>query len=259
VLAGLFDSAHNLNQHIRFFSFFDALKDPVFFNKNIHREEISSLLILLPSSILRDPEHEEILPRVIERVDNILCLETSIYDLPALIIDLEAAAQMVVEHLIDLGHRNIGFIALPDPERLSGYKRALMIHGLPSDENLIRKVDYVRILPSAYELTVELMTTNPAMTALFAANDESAIAAMAAIHDYGLRVPEDIAIVSIDNTDIASLVRPALTTINIPRHEMGEYALRFLLSQRDHPMTPSPSMILPIELIVRESSGAKLK
>src|SRR5262245_51572414 len=51
ILAGLFDSAHYLNQHIRFFSFFDALKDPIFFNKNIHPEEISSLLILLPSNI----------------------------------------------------------------------------------------------------------------------------------------------------------------------------------------------------------------
>src|SRR5829696_8267121 len=58
VVASLFDRAYQLNQHIRFFSFFDSLTDPVFFNKNIHREEISSLILLLPLAILGNPEHE---------------------------------------------------------------------------------------------------------------------------------------------------------------------------------------------------------
>jgi LacI family transcriptional regulator len=256
ILAGLFDTAHQLNQHIRFFSFFDALKDPVFFNKNIHREEISSLLLLLPDLILSDPAHEQLMRQMMERIDNIICLERPIYQLPTLILDLAVAAQMAVEHLIRLGHRRIGFLAIPD-QRIVGYKRTLLMHDLAFDPALMRPIDSSRHLASAYEQTIDLMNNTSDVTAIFAANDEAAIAAMAALRDQGRRVPDDVAIVSIDNTEIAAMIRPALTTVNIPVRDMGEYALRFLLTQRDHPMSLSASMILPLELVIRESCGAK--
>ena len=256
ILASLFDRAHHLNQHIRFFSFFEALEDPVFFNKNVHREEISSLILLLPAAIVEYPEHERILQQIIERIDNIICLERSIYNLPALIFDVAAAAQLAVEHLIGLGHERIAFLSLAD-ERLDGYKRTLGMHNIAFDESLARVVDGGQILSSAYEQTVDLLKTHPHITAIFAANDEGAIAAMAAIRDFGLNVPDDIAIASIDNTEIARMVRPALTTVNVPRQEMVDYALQYLLSQREHPVSQPPSLILPLELIVRDSSGAK--
>jgi LacI family transcriptional regulator len=94
------------------------------------------------------------------------------------------------------------------------------------------------------------------MTTIFAANDEIAIAALAPLHDNGLEAPDDIAIVSIDNTKISSMVRPALTTVNIPISEMGEYALKMLISQREHALDLPMSMALPIELVVRESCGS---
>jgi LacI family transcriptional regulator len=256
ILASLFDRAHHLNQHIRFFTFFEALEDPVFFNRNIHREEISSLIFLLPASILEHPGHEAIMDQIVERIDNIICLERSIYGLPALILDVAAAGQMAVEHLISLGHRRIAFLSLTD-ERLDGYKRALGMHGIAFDERLVRVVDGRNVLTSAYEVMRDLLSTDPHITALFASNDEGAVAAMAAIHDVGLRVPEDIAIASVDDTEIARMVRPALTTVSVPRRDMVDYALQYLLTQREHPVSPPPSMILPIELIVRESSGGK--
>lgn len=256
VVAGLFDRAHQLNQHIRFFSFFDSLTDPVFFNKNIHREEISSLILLLPLAILANPEHERILKLMIERVDNIICLEQSVYGLPALILDLTRAAEMAVEHLISLGHQRIGFLSLSD-DRDKGYKRTLTLHGLPFDADLVRAIDGTKILSSAYEATLDLVQKQRHITALFAANDEAAIAAIAALQDRGLRVPDDIAIVSIDNTETAAIIRPALTTVNVPLREMVDYAFQFLLSQRVHPVASPASMIVPIELIVRESSGVQ--
>ena len=60
ILAGLFEEAHRLGQEVRFFSFFEALTDPVFFNKNIHRDEISSLILILPSMITTNPEYADI-------------------------------------------------------------------------------------------------------------------------------------------------------------------------------------------------------
>jgi LacI family transcriptional regulator len=255
ILAGLFDTAHQLHQHIRFFSFFEGLKDPVFFNKNIHKEEISSLLVLLPNLITADPEHEPLMLEIMRRIDNVVCLETSIYDLPALIVDLAAAAQLAVEHLVRLGHRHIGFLELND-DRTVGYKRTLLMHGLVFEPDLLRRLDPTDWLTSAYKWTLDLITTRPDLTAIFAANDEAAIASIAALQDHGLKVPDDVAVVSIDNTALAGMVRPALTTVHIPIHEMGEYALRFLLSQRDNAIPARASMVLPIELIVRESCGA---
>jgi DNA-binding LacI/PurR family transcriptional regulator len=255
IVANLFDRAHELNQQIRFFSFFENLTDPVFFNKNIHREEISSLILLHPSMMLSEPAHDQILRQMIERIDNIICLEQSIYNLPALVLDLSAAAEMAVSHLIELGHEHIGFLALSD-DRIAGYKRALTLHGLPFREEYMCVLDGTTMLSSAYEMTIALIEQQPQLTALFAANDEAAIAAIAALHDRGLSVPDDIAITAIDNTETAAIIRPALTTVNVPRREMVEYAFQFLLSQRVHPVASPASIMLPIELIVRESSGA---
>ncbi len=256
ILANLFDRAQQLHQNVRFFSFFDALIDPIFFNKHIHREEISSLILMLPTQMLIHPEHERIFGEIIDRIDNILCLEKSVYGLPAIMLDLAAAAEMAVEHLISLGHRRIGFLALND-ERIDGYKRALALHGIAFDAALMRPLDGEKVPASGYASTLDLIEAQPDITALFTSSDEAAIAAMAALHDRGLRVPEDVAIASIDNTEIAAIVRPALTTVNVPRHQMIDYAFQFLLSQREHPVAHPASMILPIELIVRESSGAK--
>ena len=154
VLAGLFDSAHQLNQHIHFFSFFDALKDPIFFNKNVHPDEISSLILMLPNMIADTPGHEEILDTMIERIDNIICLEDSIRRLPAVIFDRAAAAHMAVEHLIRLGHQQIAFLAIDD-QRKQGYKQAMLENSLPYDETLIRILSDAEPIESAYHHTVD--------------------------------------------------------------------------------------------------------
>ncbi len=256
VLAGLFDSAHQLNQHIRFFCFFDALKDPIFFNKNIHPDEISSLILLLPNLIANTPGYESILDAMIERIDNIICLEDSIKGLPAVIFDRAAAARLAVEHLIGLGHQRIAFLAIND-QRKQGYRQALLEHDLTFDETLIRVISDVGPIESAFQQTIELFKTGDPPTAIFAANDESAIAVIAALHDQGLRVPDDVALVSIDDIELASMIRPALTTVNVPKRRMGTYAIQFLISQRDISLPQSVSMVLPIDLIVRESCGAQ--
>jgi LacI family transcriptional regulator len=254
MLARLFDSAHQLNQHIRFFSFFDAFKDPIFFNKNIHREEISSLLILMPSLIVSDPDFDPIFSRIVERIDHILCLEKSINNLPALEIDLAAAAHMAVSHLIELGHRHIAFLSLHD-ERRQGYSGALRDHGIPVDETLVRDVESTRLYRSAYDLTRELLSSRPEISAVFCANDDAAVGAMAGVHDCGLKVPDDISIVSIDNTDQSAMMRPALTTVKLPVEYVGTHALEHLLALQDYPGEKPASITLPLELIVRQSTG----
>jgi DNA-binding LacI/PurR family transcriptional regulator len=255
ILAGLFEEAHRLGQEIRFFSFFEALTDPVFFNKNIHRDEISSLILILPSMITTNPAYMDILDLIGERVDNVVCLEEPIKGWPTVIFDRALAARQAVEHLINLGHQQIAFLAIRDA-RLTGYKQTLLDHNLLYDEKLIFTPDAANILSSAYDATVEILRLHPRPTAIFAANDESAISAIAALHDHGIRVPQDIAIVSIDNIGISGMIRPSLTTVDVPKKQMASYAMQILLLQEQVKGQQSASIVLPTELIIRESCGA---
>jgi len=74
--------------------------------------------------------------------------------------------------------------------------------------------------------------------------------------DHGLRVPEDIAVVSIDNIELASMVRPALTTVDIPKHMLARVAIQSLQTQKAFPGQSQVSTMLPTKLIIRESCGA---
>lgn len=257
ILSGLFEEAHRLGQEVRFFSFFDALTDPVFFNKNIHEDEISSLILILPAMITTIPEYVEILDQIAKRIDNVVCLEEPIQDWPTVIFDRAMAARQAVEHLIKLGHQRIAFLAIQDA-RLTGYRQTLMDYNLPYDESLIFTPDPANILSSAYEATVEILQLHPLPTAIFAANDEGAISAIAALHDHGIKVPQDIAIVSIDNIDISKMIRPSLTTVDVPKRRMASYAMQALMLKNQFKDQKAASIVVPTELIVRESCGANL-
>jgi DNA-binding LacI/PurR family transcriptional regulator len=130
-------------------------------------------------------------------------------------------------------------------------------HNLPYDESLIFTPDPSHVISSAYDLTGEILKLHPRPTAIFAANDESAISAIAALHDHGVKVPQDIAIVSIDNIEMAEMIRPSLTTVDVPKKQMASYAMQLLLLQAQVKDQQSASIVVPTKLIIRESCGAK--
>ena len=146
--------------------------------------------------------------------------------------------------------------AAPDA-RLAGYKQTLLDHGLPYDESLVFIPDSANILTAAYEAAVRILQLDPRPTAIFAANDESAISAIAALRDHGLQVPKDMAVVSIDNIGIAEMIRPSLTTVDVPKKQMAAYAMQILLLHEQMKGQQTASIVLPTELIIRESCGAK--
>jgi DNA-binding LacI/PurR family transcriptional regulator len=257
ILSGLFEEAHALGQEVRFFSFFEALTDPIFFNKNIHRDEISSLILILPTMINKISGYEDILDEIKERIDNVVCLEEPIKGWPAVIFDRALAARQAVEHLIQLGHRRIAFLAIQD-DRLKGYRQTLLNHDLPCDESLIFTPDPSQVLPTAYQSTLEILKLHDRPTAIFAANDEIAISAMAALQDNDVNVPCEMAVVSIDNIALAEMVRPSLTTVDVPKRRMASFALQVMMLKKQFSDQETASIVLPTKLIVRESCGAKL-
>ncbi len=261
VLAGIFDAARHQHQQIRFMSFFHELLDPVFFNKNIHPEEISGLILFAPYLFLQEASRQpaspasHLLARIIERVDNIVSLEVVSRDLPAVIFDRAAAARLAVEHLVRLGHRRIAFAGVPD-ERVDGYRQVLFQSGLPGEEALIQAPGTHNSPEEGYQAVQALLALPRPPTALFTASDEVAIGALAALHDLGRRVPDDVALASIDDIEFAGIIRPALTTVHVPKEQFGVYALQMLAMRQAYPDSKPASVVLPTELVVRQSCGA---
>ena len=177
--------------------------------------------------------------------------------IPSVDIDHEAAAFDAVTSLIAQGHKSIAMISgtLQDPAngyaRFQGYKRALEEAGHAYDESLVRVGNY------RYESGIEAMKYFLEMdkkpTAVFAATDEMAIGAIHSIQDYGLKVPEDISVISVDNSRMASMVRPQLTTVAQPMYDIGAVSMRLLTKLMKKEAVEDPRVILQHELINRQS------
>ncbi len=170
-------------------------------------------------------------------------------------------------HLIDLGHRRIGFIGATlsggsSLKRLQGYLNALEQHQIPVDERLITgRKESISEVPGystekmGYEGMKRLLSLPERPTAVFARNDFTAIGAMTAIKEAGLRIPEDIAIVGFDDIPLAIHTSPTLTTVRQPMRLQGQFAAQMLLQRIESSETEERrEQILNCELIIRKST-----
>jgi LacI family transcriptional regulator, galactose operon repressor len=179
--------------------------------------------------------------------------------LPFVDVDNVAAARSAVEHLIVLGHRRIGCITNAHPiktvgeaaGRLRGYRAALEAHDITVDEGLIRYGDYDE--RSGFVAMQSLLGQGVPPSAVFVASDEVALGALRAAREAGLRIPDELAFVGFDDIPMARYVVPALTTVRVPAREIGAGAATILASILGTGR-PQRSMLLPTELVVRESS-----
>ena len=170
--------------------------------------------------------------------------------------------QMATQHLLQLGHRRVGTIIGPGTRRvvggrLRGYQRALAQAQIPYDASLVEEGNWE--IQGGYDATRRLLDRVPALSAIFVQNDMMAVGALSALHDRGLRVPEDCAIVGCDDIPIASHTIPPLTTIHVPLYETGEAAMKLLLDMITRKVIETPRQLLPVELVQRASCGGPLK
>lgn len=178
---------------------------------------------------------------------------------PTVRLDNRAAARVVTEHLLALGHRRIGMIKGPrnsplTRDRLLGFQDALAVAGLTPDESLWCPGDFTP--PSGYRAAGDLLARADPPTAIFCENDEMAMGAMRRIKEAGLRIPEDISVAGFDDIAFASFCDPPLTTIAQPAEDFGREAVALLLDiidERDD--AAGKHRIMPFELVVRESTG----
>ncbi|QIK84588.1 LacI family DNA-binding transcriptional regulator [Sanguibacter sp. HDW7] len=153
-------------------------------------------------------------------------------DLPTVDSDSRAGAALATEHLLALGHRRIAMLTgradlESSRQREAGYREALGRAGVEVDESLVRVGGYRR--ESSLAPAHELLTLPERPTAIFAANDLSALGALDVATELGLRVPDDLSIVGFDDVPEASTATPPLTTVRQPIQQMGAAAVALLL------------------------------
>jgi len=178
-----------------------------------------------------------------------------------IILDHRRAAELALEHLFKLGHRRIAFIKgqefSSDTEaRWNAIVEASTQLGLTIDAKLITQLEGDTPSPDlGYQVTSGLLAKHEPFSAIFAFNDISAIGAIRALRENGLRVPEDISVVGFDDIQSAAFQNPGLTTVRQPLRKMGEIAAETVLRRIARENVDHPKLItVEPELVVREST-----
>lgn len=194
-------------------------------------------------------------------------------DIPCIAIDLDflgrragyvisenqLAAEKMVEHLFELGHRDIGYVGAnldtrPGHDRLLGFHNAMTRYGLPVRQEWMVEGDYSE---ESGRIAVEsLLQAERLPTAIFFSGDMMAIGGMQAMRAHGIEPGTDISICGFDDITLANYVYPSLTTVRQKRTEMGRIASRELLSLIDNPLLPPRVVTIETELIARDSVRA---
>jgi DNA-binding LacI/PurR family transcriptional regulator len=174
-------------------------------------------------------------------------------------VDNTAAAHRAVSHLIQLGHTGIGLITnapleyTASADRWQAYRQALTEAGLPYDESIVRYGNFDA--RSGYQAMEELLALPQPPTATFIASDEVATGALAALHEHGVAIPEEMAIVGFDDIPVARYLVPSLTTVHLPAYELGLRAADMLIRIIQGQEIAERGILLDTELIIRESCG----
>jgi DNA-binding LacI/PurR family transcriptional regulator len=211
-------------------------------------------------------------------VEGFITVDTSITEVPSLptvavaghqnvpgvtniVLDHKRAARLALKHLQELGHERIAFIQGHTLSSDSAVRWAAICEvaeelGIPIDPELTIRIDSTDSTPSVgYPFARQLLSRGRPFTALFAYNDLSAIGSIWAIHEAGLRIPEDISVVGFDDIRGAALSNPGLTTVRQPLIRMGQIAAHTLIDEIEGRSEHVPEIAIEPEFVVRQSTG----
>ena len=180
--------------------------------------------------------------------------------IPSVTVENIEITRLLVDHLINVhGKRRIVFLRGPIRQddsirREIGYKSALQANGIPLDENLILNGDFERDI--AYTVMNEFLAREKqvAFDAVFTGDDEASIGVLKSLHEHGIQIPEEVAVVGFDDLGFAPFLNPPLTTVRAPTEQVGQIATERLFGLLEN--HPSEEVtILPTEIIYRRSCG----
>ncbi len=230
-------------------------------NDHVQRELAAAIAALQPDGVILTPPHSDN-PLITElltksRIPFARIGSSGAGDGLALNMDDEGAARLATRHLLDLGHRRIGFIAGSAEYQLSGWRvdgwRAEMAAAGADIDGLLAMGDFSYASGEAAART--LLDRPEPPSAIIASNDQMALAVLAVADEYALAVPRALSLVCFDNTPLVRFTRPPLTAIDQPVAEITSRAVEFLITGphgEDQPQTP---VVVPASLVIRESTA----
>lgn len=173
-------------------------------------------------------------------------------------VDHRAGARRATEYLLSLGHRVIAHVTGPahvsvSAQRRAGWEEALLAAGVEPDERLVVAGDFQE--DGGFAAGQALARQRGRFTAVFTANDLTAIGLLASFREQGIRVPQDVSVVGFDGIHLAAYTSPTLTTVAQPIFELGRRAAELLLDRLAGLAPPSEVVTLDTELVVRDSTA----
>ncbi len=251
ILASIHEHAHQKDRHIRFIRVFDDFNDPALFNELIHPNEIGGAILLGLDQVLTTSDERGLIEQIVDRVARVVCVEWEWPGVPSVQFDRHTAAYQATRHLLDIGRSQIAYIG-PEDRRLQGYQQAIWEQRLTPEEQLI----HFAVAPEwGYACCDDLFRTGVPVDAICTGTDEVAIGVLKYLHEHGIHVPQDVAVASIDNLDISAYLIPSLSTVDIPKNEIGQQAVNALLTQQANGNSAAISITVRTQLIVRDSTS----
>lgn len=253
VIDGIQKTAHENHFEIFLVQTKDVYHNSSYYLSLVKRGNFSGILLLCstpPSALLSVLEHQCPVVMCCEYPEDHPCSYVSIDDV--------TAAYRAVKYLISTGCRKIGFVNCSlkykyARHRREGYLRALEDSGLvfnPEWYVTVPTIDYTL----AYSSILQTLNTDSLPDAFFTCSDVYAAATINAAQNLGIRVPEDLSVIGVDNVEASRMTHPTITTISQPGYQLGRQACSILVEKISVPETPHRQILLHTELIIREST-----
>jgi LacI family transcriptional regulator len=254
ILRGIESALLKRNSALSFVHTINELRDPEVLKNFIVETKLDG--IFLVGSI--DPALYKIIK---ENLKIVVGIDVNDATIPTVSTDRQRASMGAVEHLISKGHKKIGFIGgvglsgdITKEKRFRGYKDAHMNAGLEINPNWVINAEWQ--IETCYKLMGKFLDEqrDDLPTAIFVASDVMAISAIRAAAEKGLKIPGDLAIFGFDNIETSKYTVPSLSTIHIPKIEMGETAANVLLDYMEDKYKLPMKILLPYQLCIRQST-----
>lgn len=257
MISGIFSSAHENKFHVSFIRFFNELKNPILFNELISSEEIGGLILLSTNQCIFTKNDVDIVEKIKTKINKIVCIEWQAEGLSSVSFDRKKAALDAVEYLFSKSYFDCAYIGETD-ERVDGFKQAHINVG----NNKIEKL----YIGSANDMTSGFAAAKALHgfvlqgkvknmpRGICCGSDEVAIGVLRYFNENNIAVPDDVAIISIDNIEMSQYTNPPLTTINVQKKMMGIKAVEMIVDNSAKQGDEAININLPTSLVERQST-----
>lgn len=250
ILQGVAKSARQYNIDLAFAQSETEIEDELSKNGFPLLNRVSSIMLAgqMPDSIYNFLHRAQVPYVLIDAIP-------TFHSCDAVIMDNEKTGSLMGKYLVSLGHRNILYLnGLPEirayTDRLRGF-----VNAFPKGELVLHELHGAQMAQDGQALIDDALERKMSFSAIVGCNDMVAIGAMNELQDRGYHVPNDVSVVGFNNIPFAAHVRPSLTTIQIPKREMGSRAVHLLLQRMQNPKAVHETVVLDVSLVERQSSA----